>query len=386
MPFELPNLRRSSRLMAAASVAVKSEVGIPGPPLKLRRKPLSERARRCKTQKSLAPRKPRRTVARFNSHRLGNEPLRALSVRQPHAFAIMCGEKQIENRTWRPKLKLPAYIALHASGASSSKSLEEETVVYKRLAEAGVKLPDKASLPLGSLLGIACIDACLPPLDHNQGWALAGHYRWSISKVLPLPDAIPCPGQLGLWKVPAGCASQALQSLLAKARGAAAHTGSYKTGKVKVCHQKHKASAVTQQRSVQAATRCRLCQGPSSHIGALGPKSEPLCCEVCAKKISKQRALKFVTAQPVWCRGFGPMWPAFIKEIGFTARDDPQPYFVEFFGDHKHAWVSEERLLPLEARNLKASDCRQKPTLRRRLELAMAEAESALAARGTDVN
>eukprot|EP00930_Biecheleria_cincta_P062695 TRINITY_DN48147_c0_g1_i1.p1 TRINITY_DN48147_c0_g1~~TRINITY_DN48147_c0_g1_i1.p1 ORF type:complete len:483 (-),score=87.77 TRINITY_DN48147_c0_g1_i1:16-1464(-) len=325
-------------------------------------------------------------------------PLHAISVRQPHAFAIMCGQKDVENRSWLPTIKLPAFIAVHASGTRGPRSteLEAEEVVRQRLSNAGIKMPESKSLPRGALLGLAYVDSCLPPLTKNLGWALAGHQRWHISKVLSLSRPIPCSGQLGLWKVKQGHALGALRSLERKASlpgskpcsrlsrktpAAAAFQSEVKlkSKRVVLSRLTAKISTIQQQEAKgtasEAKVSCPICAGPLSSPCAAS--QDPISCQQCTSFLSEQRGLKFAAGQIVWCGGFGPLWPACIKTVGFTSNTDPRPYCVEFFGDHKYAWTSESRLRTWDpARGCSSSaHCDRR---RQGLEAAMAEAQAAL--------
>jgi hypothetical protein len=165
---------------------------------------------------------------------LSSAGVRAITVRQPHAFAIMSGEKDVENRSWLPNLNLPAFIAVHAAKHRGPRSteLEAEETVRQRLSDAGIKMPDAASLPKGALLGLAYIDGCLPPLKENLGWALAGHHRWHIAKVIGLSQPIPCSGQLGLWEVPSKIAAMLNAVMTNSHAHAFFHTGSARAKEV----------------------------------------------------------------------------------------------------------------------------------------------------------
>jgi len=58
-----------------------------------------------------------------------------------------------------------------------------------------------------------------------------------------------------------------------------------------------------------------------------------------------------VSGQRVWCRGFGPIWPAQIEMISFSDKEDGEPYCVKFFGDRRAAWVSEAKLVEWSERS-----------------------------------
>jgi len=74
-------------------------------------------------------------------------------------------------------------------------------------------------------------------------------------------------------------------------------------------------------------------------------------CESCTASLSEDRGLKFVSGQRVWCRGFGPIWPAQIEMISFSDKEDGEPYCVKFFGDRRAAWVSEAKLVEWSERS-----------------------------------
>ncbi|CAK0909127.1 unnamed protein product, partial [Prorocentrum cordatum] len=300
----------------------------------------------------------------------GGGPLRALSVQQPFAFAILCGAKAVENRSLRPDrmgLRLPAYVALHASARPARGGAGTHAAVAERLREAGVALPPAEELPLGVLLGVLRVEACEPPLESDQGWALAGRYRWRISDVRALPRPIRCKGQQNLWRVPAsvawrlrkllppagpatpgdpGADAVRLESAPAPApsvrapcarRGAAAGAG--RTG----------AAGATAGPSAGpgVGAACPGCGGPTDAGGA-GRAGTPICCGSCTALWSARRGLAFSRGELLWCVGYGPRWPVQVECIGFTSPDDASPYWVRFLGDGKRAWVQERKLLAWE--------------------------------------
>lgn len=69
-----------------------------------------------------------------------------------------------------------------------------------------------------------------------------------------------------------------------------------------------------------------------------------LSCPACTASLSAERGLVFMPGQRVWCRGFGPMWPARVDIISFASAMDNAPYLVVFYGEKTHAWVRHEQL------------------------------------------
>lgn len=81
-------------------------------------------------------------------------PSRALSVRQPWAWAIMFAGKDIENRSWQAVshlLNLRGEIALHASSFMSKRDYEEAA---EFMGSIGVECPPAIDLQRGGIVGV----------------------------------------------------------------------------------------------------------------------------------------------------------------------------------------------------------------------------------------
>ncbi len=82
-----------------------------------------------------------------------NIPTKALSVRQPWAWAIMYAGKDIENRSWQAVnhgLKQRGTIVLHASKGMTKAEYEDAA---EFMAGIGVKCPPPADLWRGAVIG-----------------------------------------------------------------------------------------------------------------------------------------------------------------------------------------------------------------------------------------
>ena len=121
-------------------------------------------------------------------------PLRALTIRQPWADAIVHGAKRVENRTWAaPAKHHGSRVLLHAAAGC------DRTVLV---------LPD-GSLPApepmwtrGALMAVATLTGCHQAAgDCCVPWGEPGVWHWQFTDVRPLPEPIPCKGALGLWAV-----------------------------------------------------------------------------------------------------------------------------------------------------------------------------------------
>jgi hypothetical protein len=126
-------------------------------------------------------------------------PRRALSVRQPWAWAIMHAGKNVENRTRisvRRGNMMIGGIAIHAAGGMTQKEYEYAAKFIKSV--SGLDVPRPCHLPRGGIVGavnvVALVEKSLSP--------------WFVGPVGLLLDSprtvefIPCSGQLGYfaWK------------------------------------------------------------------------------------------------------------------------------------------------------------------------------------------
>lgn len=113
--------------------------------------------------------------------------MRALSVRQPWAWAILYAGKDIENRSWQNKHTIGT-IAIHASAGPD------------RLDDlpSGVRKPKPDELVRGAIVGVVDVVGCVE--RHRSRW-FSGPLGWVLKNPRPLSKPIPCKGALGLWEV-----------------------------------------------------------------------------------------------------------------------------------------------------------------------------------------
>lgn len=115
--------------------------------------------------------------------------LPALSVRQPMAWFIVAGFKDIENRGKRTHYRGP--VLIHAGLNMRAFCLEGLDYFEDKY---GVRAPDE--LPIGGIVGVADIVDCAE--KHRSKW-----FRGPFAYVLANPRRLafrPCKGQLGLFK------------------------------------------------------------------------------------------------------------------------------------------------------------------------------------------
>jgi len=125
-------------------------------------------------------------------------PIPALSVRQPWAWLIVLGYKDVENRTWRTRYRGP--LLIHAAKTMLRQDYVE-CALFARA--AGLRLgrricvPAIEELPRGGIVGQAFLSACVS--RSCSPW-FVGPWGWLLEEAGPLPFS-PCRGSLGLFTV-----------------------------------------------------------------------------------------------------------------------------------------------------------------------------------------
>jgi hypothetical protein len=134
--------------------------------------------------------------------------MKALSIRQPWAWAILHAGKDIENRDWQdtnPGLRFRGPVLIHASAGMTRAEYEDflETAISAAHSfPPGLILPGFAGLPRGGIIGAARIVDIVR--DHPSPWFF-GRYGLVLADVEPLPFR-PLKGALGFFDVPDGAA------------------------------------------------------------------------------------------------------------------------------------------------------------------------------------
>lgn len=124
--------------------------------------------------------------------------MKALSIRQPWAFAILHGRKDIENRRWATRFR--GEVAIHASGGMTRDEVEDFRA-FIDMAELGGEWLDGrtvGSLPRGGVVGIATVVDCVT--ESRSPWFFGPH-GFVLERARPVPF-IPCKGALGFFDLP----------------------------------------------------------------------------------------------------------------------------------------------------------------------------------------
>lgn len=123
--------------------------------------------------------------------------MRALSVRQPWAWAILHAGKDIENRDWPTKFR--GTVALHAAkGLTREEHLWASMDIEER---SGLRPPAYPMLAeRGFIVGLVDIVGCVT--EFHSPW-FQGEYGFVLENPRPLASPIYYKGALGFWPVPA---------------------------------------------------------------------------------------------------------------------------------------------------------------------------------------
>jgi hypothetical protein len=118
--------------------------------------------------------------------------MKVIVIRQPWAWLIVQGFKDIENRTWRTRYR--GTLLIQASAGLPARRALEEMRLFAR--KRGVDLPE--DFDRGGIVGTVQLDDCVT--SSRSKW-FEGPVGWVLSKPKRLPF-IPLKGRLGLFDPP----------------------------------------------------------------------------------------------------------------------------------------------------------------------------------------
>jgi hypothetical protein len=118
--------------------------------------------------------------------------MKALSIRQPWAWLIVHGYKDVENRTWATRYRGP--LLVHA-GLTLDPRADRAAELARAL---GIALPALSELPRGAIVGRVQVTDCVTA--YPSRW-FEGPYAFVLTEAEPI-EPIPRKGMLGLFTVP----------------------------------------------------------------------------------------------------------------------------------------------------------------------------------------
>ena len=124
-------------------------------------------------------------------------PTKALSIRQPWAWAIIYAGKDIENRTWQAvRHGLEDAGGRFAVHASKGMTQDEYDSTASFMASIGVKCPAAKDLQRGGIIGTVELVECVK--HHDSPWFFGP--RGLVLRNPEPCEFIPCTGALGFFK------------------------------------------------------------------------------------------------------------------------------------------------------------------------------------------
>jgi hypothetical protein len=120
--------------------------------------------------------------------------MKAVTVRQPFAWAIAAGFKEIENRSWAPRFEPGELVAIHAAVAAPA---ADDVRRVQKLIGRRASLPE--DYDCGAIVAVGRVAKVVT--SSRSAW-FSGPLGWVLQDVTPVPDPIDCKGQLGLWNLP----------------------------------------------------------------------------------------------------------------------------------------------------------------------------------------
>jgi hypothetical protein len=119
--------------------------------------------------------------------------MKVLSIRQPWAWLIVNGHKDIENRSWPTRFR--GQFLVHASKGMTNEEYDD----VAHMLDEGICLPEKKLIERGGIVGIAEIVDCVSWSD--SPWFM-GEHGFVLRNARPLPF-YPLRGMLGFFEAPA---------------------------------------------------------------------------------------------------------------------------------------------------------------------------------------
>lgn len=116
--------------------------------------------------------------------------MKVLSIRQPWAWLIASGQKDIENRSWQTSYRGPVFIHAGRHPADATLTDIQQKVPFQ--------FPDRP-LDRGGIIGIAEIVDCVSA--HNSPWYHSGQFGFVLRNARELPFAR-TRGKLNLFDAP----------------------------------------------------------------------------------------------------------------------------------------------------------------------------------------
>lgn len=121
--------------------------------------------------------------------------MKALSIRQPWAWLIVNGYKDIENRSWKWMPRFTGELHIHAS-QGCTRAEYREAVEFAHSIDPSIPVPPLDALERGGLVGKVVMEGAVE--QSSSPW-FVGRIGLVVSEPKAI-DFIPCKGQLGFFE------------------------------------------------------------------------------------------------------------------------------------------------------------------------------------------
>jgi hypothetical protein len=122
--------------------------------------------------------------------------MKAITVRQPWAWLLIHGGKDIENRNWPTLYRGP--IAIHAAkGLTEAEYQDAVDFVLRVDPHMAYRIPKFDQLERGCVIGTMTMHGCV--IESSSPW-FHGKYGFHLIEPIPAVNPVYVKGALGLWE------------------------------------------------------------------------------------------------------------------------------------------------------------------------------------------
>lgn len=135
--------------------------------------------------------------------------VKAITVRQPWAWATAMGHKPIENRSWTTSYRGP--LAIHAASRWDDAGAASLQAIVRIMRQLRLPFPrtlaeDKPYSELGKVIAVGELTGICTAGQRGEPcgcgpWAQDGQAHWAVADVRRLAEPFPARGRLQLWDV-----------------------------------------------------------------------------------------------------------------------------------------------------------------------------------------
>lgn len=120
--------------------------------------------------------------------------MKALSIRQPWAWAILRAGKDVENRDWRSSFR--GRVLIHASRGCTQHEYRDAC----HFMPGAPDVPELVRLHRGAIVGAVTIVDCV---ERSSSPWFVGRFGFVLENPVAFRTPVPCAGALGFFNVPA---------------------------------------------------------------------------------------------------------------------------------------------------------------------------------------